>query len=236
MAESNAPDTRGVGALTTPVPVVASGKWLLVPAAIVILAVGYFFPPFHVVRIEAAGGGATATVAGFDPGVSAAQFLSQKLPATTSRATAAATLLPALQSDPAAAAKRFAHQVGIGGTAYYFVRGSGRVATVDTNQVIMEIEGASSATIALRLGPLFGNTVRDATGLLNVNDFPGLAEFNALAAELNRRVETDIFPRVRELAKVGQRLAFVGCAEAPETVGPGPVLSLVPVAVSVASP
>jgi predicted lipoprotein len=138
----------------------------------------------------------------------------------------------AVRRDPVAAAKQHAHQVGIGGTAYYFVRGRGWIEAVETNRIVVAIDGADGVRVALRVGPLFGNAVRDGIGLLDVNDFPGLQEFNALAAELNRLVETRVFPEWRARAQTGATVEFAGVAEAPESVEPGPVLSLVPLPVA----
>ena len=117
------------------------------------------------------------------------------------------------------------------GTAYYFVRGSGRVIARDRNYLNVALDGAESAVVAIRIGPVFGNAVRDGSGVLDVNSFPGLQEFNALAAELNALVEKQVLPALREKANVGTVVHFAGCAEAPEMVGgPGdPILTVIPV-------
>ncbi len=162
----------------------------------------------------------------------AKKFWREKLLPAAAEASSAADVLNALQRDPAAAAKRYAHQADLGGAAYYFVRGAGRVVATEKNQIIVAVDGANGAQVALKVGPLFGNTVRDGTGLLNVNDFPGLAEFNAFSAELNQLVETRVFPAARERATPGASVTFAGCAEAPESVGVGPLLGVVPVEIA----
>ena len=60
---------------------------------------------------------------------------------------------------------------------------------------------------------LFGNAIRDGTGLLNVNDYPNSQDFNAISEALNHFVETRVQPQLREIAKVGATIRFVGCAE-----------------------
>ena len=204
----------------------------------VAVAVLWFFPLFHVVPLRPGNGvnGATpsemsgAQVAGaFDAAAFAEKFWREKLAAAAKRAPDASMVLTALRRDPAAAAKQHANHVGIGGTAYYFVRGTGRVASSDKSRIVVVIDGADGATVALRVGPLFGNALRDGTGLLNVNEFPGLQEFNEISAELNRLAETQGQTASRERASVGAAVSFAGCAEAPESVGSGPLLTLVPV-------
>ncbi|MBI5768813.1 MAG: DUF2291 family protein [Verrucomicrobia bacterium] len=198
-----------------------------------------FFPLFRVVPLQTKGAVATAAVTGsgdaapaaFDPAAFTEKFWRERLTPAAARATDSTALVPALRRDPAAAAKQFARVAGVGGSGYYFFRGTGRVTAVERNRVLLDLDGV---TVALGTGPLFGNTVRDGTGLLNVNDFPGLAEFNALSAELNRLVEAQVFPVLRERARVGATLAFAGCAEAPESIESGPLLVVVPVEISAA--
>src|SRR3954470_22769409 len=89
-------------------------------AAIVLLAI---FPPFRIVRLQSVAA-ATTTL---DPDAAAEKLWRERLPAALRTATNAQELATALARDPAAAAKRYARQVGIGGTAYYFVAGEGKI-------------------------------------------------------------------------------------------------------------
>ena len=208
-----------------------------VAAACALAIFFYFFPLFRVVplQIKTTPGSSPSTSdssAAFDPTTFTEKFWPDRLAPAAARATEATALLSSLRRDPALAAKQFAHQAGIGGSGYYFLRGTGRVTAIERNRVLLELAGA---TIALGTGPVFGNTVRDGTGLLNVNDCPGLAEFNALSAALNARVEKEILPALRARAQVGATLAFAGCAEAPESLDDaGPLLRVVPVSVEAA--
>jgi predicted lipoprotein len=216
----------------------------LVWAAFGLVGTGVFlwiFPLFHVVPLRSNGGqspmSVTTTDAGsagvFDAAAFAATFWRGKLQPAAGRAKDVGVVLTALRRDPAATVRHHATQVGIGGTNYYFVRGTGRVIAVEKGRLVVAVEGAEGATVAVRVGPLFGNALRDGTGLLNVNEFPGLQEFNALAAELNRWAETEVVSPLRERVTVGGTLIFAGCAEAPETIGDGPWLTLVPLQLEV---
>ena len=201
--------------------------WWWVAFALVAAGLLCVFPPFHVVLKKAGGSADGASGAAFDPVAFAAQFWSGPLQAAAAKAPELPPILAALRRDPAAAAKQHARQVGVGGVAYFFARGSGRVVGVEKSRVLVTIDGMEGATIAVHTGPVFGNTVRDGCGLLEVNRVPGLSEFNALSAELNRLVEERVLPTLRSSATVGTRLAFAGCAEAPESVGAGPLLTFI---------
>ena len=116
----------------------------------------------------------------------------------------------------------------------YFVAGQGRVLTVSDDEILLAVtEGATNAEISLQTGLLFGNAVRDGTGLLSVNDYPDSQDFNAISEALNRLVETRVQPKLREAAKVGATVRFVGCAEVNDESSDLKPLKLVPVEATV---
>ncbi|HWA28065.1 MAG TPA: DUF2291 family protein [Lacunisphaera sp.] len=184
----------------------------------------WVFPLWRVLPL-AGSGSVAATV--FNPAGFAARFWTETLPSARTKAVDAAVLAVALRRDPAEAARLYAHAVGLG-TPYYHVRGTGRVTAVERNVIVVAPEGGDGVTLALETGPIFGNTVRDGTALLNVNDFPSLADFNAVSTELNRLVEERVLPELRRQATVGTRLEFAGCAEAADPAASGPLLTLIP--------
>ncbi len=210
--------------------------WPVIVAGVGFAGLLVAFPPFHIVTKRAddappanASTGVVA-VAAFDAVAFAEKFWSDQLAPAAARAPGAAVLLADLRRDPAAAAKTHAHRVGLGNAAFYFVRGTGRVTAVERSRLLLEINGA---VVALRTGPVFGNVVRDGCGLLDVNQVPGLAEFNALSAELNRLVEARVQPPLKTVA-VGATITFAGCAEAPESLpAAGPLLTFIPVTAEV---
>lgn len=205
-------------------------RWLAFALVAVVLLV--VFPPFHVSRLDPDGkpvGTGVGAAAAFDAVAFTSTFWKEKLQPAATQAPAVAPIALAVRADPLAAAKQHGHKVGEGTTWYYFARGSGRVTAVERSRLLVEIDDAPGAIVAVRTGPVFGNAVRDGCGLLELNSVPGLAEFNAVSAELNRMIEQSVQPPLKTGVEVGMRVAFVGCAEAPETVGSGPLLVFVPV-------
>jgi len=203
-----------------------------VAIAIAAFAFLWVFPLFRIVPLR---GTAThlanpATGRAFDPAAVAAKLWSGELPEAAQRAADASVVAASIRADPSAARRSHARSEGLG-TAYYFVRGTGTVIARDHSMIRLALEGPQPAIVALRIGPIFGNAVRDGTGLLDVNQVPGLHEFNALAAELNLLVESQVLPGLREKTDVGAVVTFAGCAEAPESVpeGNAPILLIVPV-------
>lgn len=202
--------------------------WPVLAGTVVLIGVFVVFPPFRVAsKSMVAQTAATASAAAFDPVGFVAGFWTDQLQPAAARAPAIGPLLVDLRRDPAAAARTHAHHVGLGHAAYYFARGTGRITAVERSRLLVEIDGE---LIAIRTGPVFGNVVRDGSGLLDVNQAPGLAEFNALSAELNRLVEEKVQPLLKAGLAVGATLTFAGCAEAPEALpADGPLLTFIPV-------
>ena len=203
-------------------------SWALIAFLVVMVGLLIAYPPVRFVSKQAAATtAATAAQNDFAPVAFVETFWSSKLQPAATVAPAIGPVLVDLRRDPAAAAKTHAHRVGLGNVSTFFVRGSGRVTAVERSQILLEIDGA---TIALRTGPVFGNVVRDGCGLLEVNQVPGLAEFNAVSAELNRLIEERVQPTLKSGVEVGATVTFAGCAQAPETLpSSGPWLMFVPV-------
>ena len=78
-------------------------------------------------------------------------------------------------------------------------------------------------------GLVFGNALRDGTGLLNVNDYPNSQDFNAISEALNHIVETRVLPKLREQAKVGATISFAGCAEVDDESSDLKPLKVIPI-------
>ena len=185
-------------------------SWIVTIAALAALL--YFFPLFHVVPLAKAQQDKAAGT--FDPKQFAEKFWSERLLKSLDQAVPADVLLPAIQNDPAAARKKFGRTLGMSESYCYFVSGTGRVVSVSDDEVALAVTGGvTNAEVVLQTGLLFGNALRDGTGLLNVSDFPNSQDFNGIAEALNHLVETRVLPRLRESAKTGAHIRFVGCVE-----------------------
>ena len=138
-------------------------------------------------------------------------------------------VLAAVRLDSRAARGRYGRTSGLGGSVYYFVSGAGKVIHRDKGAVTIHPDGGvADKTMVLDTGAIFGNGVRDGTGLLNVNDFPNSRDFNQLAEELNKLVEVRVLPALRE-ASLGSTIHFAGIAEVSQDAPASGPWHLVPV-------
>ena len=131
-------------------------------------------------------------------------------------------------ADPGAAAERYGRRLGLSGTAAYWVTGQGVIAAADDRVVEIAVEGAGDTGIFIRLGPVFGNAIRDGSALLDVSDFANTRDFNALSVEINRRVEDDVLPALAAGASVDRAVSFTGGVEIAQGDGAPATLEIVP--------
>jgi predicted lipoprotein len=201
--------------------------------ALTALAAGavWRFPLFRVVPLEQINDARRA--AAFDAPTFAKEFWTTRLPTVFDQASDAATVVAALRDDLAQAREKYGRQVGVSRTAYYVLRGSGTIASVDKQGVRVSLAGnAPSPEILLVTGPVFGNAVRDATGLLPTRDFPNSQHFNELASELNRLAEQGPIRVLKERAKPGAAVTFIGCSAVTTAADIAP-LKIIPVDVTI---
>jgi predicted lipoprotein len=210
---------------------------LIPPIAAVagVALVTWAFPLFHVVPLDKAPG--TRGPAQFDAAGFAGKYWDERLMPALPRAAEARAVLAAIDGDFRAAGGTYGRTVGISNSYFVFIQGTGRVVAVDPKGVGLALrDGPAGPDVVLPVGMVFGNTVRDATGLLDMDEFPNSQHFNGIAAELNRLVETRVLPRLRDRAEVGRTIRFVGCAEVSPDERRRKPLKVVPVRVDFLDP
>ena len=201
--------------------------------AIVVLCAGIWLVPLvHFVPLKSAR--QHSTEATFNPSAFAETFWSERLLESMDKAVDAAVLLAEIKQDPKEAREKHGRTLGLSGTYYYFVSGTGRILTVDKESVSLTL-GAKDSTvdIILETGNIFGNAVRDGTGLIDVNDYPNSRDFNDISSEINRRIEERVLPPLRAKAAVGATVHFAGCAEISDETTDLHPLVLVPIVAEV---
>jgi len=205
-------------------------RWLI--AVVVAAGVCWLFPLFHIVPLKTAT--AERVAATFNPTQFAETFWTNQLLAASGKTVKAEVLVPAIQADPAAAKKNYAHSVGLSEGYFYFVSGHGRVLAVSDDEISIAVTpGGTNTEVALQAGLVFGNALRDGTGLLNASDYPNSQDFNDISAALNHIVETRVLPKLHEQAKVGAMIAFTGCAEVADEASDLKPLKVIPIQIEV---
>jgi predicted lipoprotein len=200
--------------------------WLI--ALVVLAGLCRAFPPFHIRSLKAVR--EAQAYAQFNATDFVGRFWNEKLLPATGQAADATKVLAAIAAAPRQVREQFGRTVGVSSSYFLFVRGAGRVVSADADNIGLTLKPEGHETdIIVPLGLVFGNAVRDGTGLLNSSAYPNAQEFNDISAALNRIVETNVLPQLQQIATVGKRIQFAGCVEVGDEEQDLKPLKLVPI-------
>jgi len=178
------------------------------------------------VALLAAIAATTTTVSASDPGAAAAaggstfdaveyaqeHYESEVVPTITENAVDITELLPQIIEDPDAAGEKYGHRAGVSSPYAYAVSGEGVAEAVDGTLLPLKIDGVpDDVRVMLQVGPAInGTALRDATGLVDFNDFLNQIEYANAATELNNKVKSDVLADFDAKGAKGKTVRFVG--------------------------
>ena len=132
-------------------------------------------------------------------------------PAIEEQPVELATLAPMIEKDPDAAGEQYGNREGTSPYSYS-VKVTGTAGKPVGGLMAVDRAGAAGATrVSVQVGPAInGTALRDATGLVDFNDFVNQVEYANAATALNTEMKGDLLdgPRRRRLA--GQQVTVVG--------------------------
>jgi predicted lipoprotein len=138
-------------------------------------------------------------------------FWEEHLPARLDEAVPAGRLFRMLEEDPDHAFENYSHKLGISNTHYFFIRGEGIVNNVGEEYITVGLD--DNKNVELETVFIFGNAVRDGSGLVNIDDFENMMDFNLVSVYINRKVKREVADPLRDKASEGMRISFTGAAE-----------------------
>lgn len=150
--------------------------------------------------------------AAFDAKTYSKTYLLDKIPAAKNKAVAIADLLSALNKDSKKAFKDFSHFQNEGDTKYFFVKGEGKVTAIDEEFVTIK-NTVSGIEIKLAVQYIFGNTARDCSGLISIDDFSNTMDLNNVSEEINKLIKVEIVSPFAAKVQKGDTVSFLGGME-----------------------
>ena len=180
-------------------PVVASAAALVLLAAMAL--------DTRVVRIDANGGGQPGA---FSPAAYGQSEFPKVRTAVEGRAVAAPVLAAALAQDPAAAAKRYGVDSGVG--PEFCVTFSGVVGKGDSGNYDVAVEGLPNpVAIRVQTGPaIMGTDLRDSTGTISFGQFTNQIEYQNAGSALNKEMKKQVLAKVDAANLAGKTVSVVG--------------------------
>lgn len=157
---------------------------------------------------------AASTKKKFDSERYASEFWTNKLIPSLNKAIEINALTGLLKKEPEQTFKKYAHALGIGNLKYFMVKGSGLVQSVDENSIaILVTTPQDKNKVSVETEYVYGNAVRDASGIIRMNEFDNTMDFNEVSAEINKIIRTKVLPGFKANVKKGDSVQFTGAIE-----------------------
>lgn len=152
----------------------------------------------------------------FDAGVFANKLWEGELQTSINSAIELPLLLKSISENADAAFEQNTHALAIGNYRYAMVKLKGKIMAVNENEVLVSIalpHADSLLTVAITTEFVYGNAVRDASGLLDARDFNNASDLNNIAEALNELVRKNIVPSIRKTAKQNNTVEMIGAVQ-----------------------
>ncbi len=135
-------------------------------------------------------------------------------------------LLAAVRTDADGAFEQYGNRLGIGNSAYFMVSCAGEIAEITADEIRLVTDEAGPVSINTRY--IFGNALRDASGLVKLTDFKTNAEFNRVSEALNALIRTKVIPPVVQQLRAGDRIEVTGAVKLSKKTPEHPEIVITP--------
>lgn len=158
-----------------------------------------------------------------------ARFWNDSLPVAIAIAPQLPDVLKLLNENPESAFERYGKKLGISKTHYFMLKGKGMIEKVEDEFLVLTL--GENVKVKIATDFIYGNSVRDGSGKVNIDNFLNMTDFNAVSVAINKLVKDKVVSRLRKSAAVGQWLEFTGAMELSEENIDLSAISMIPVSV-----
>ncbi len=138
----------------------------------------------------------------------------EELPTKLGNAVELGTFIKATQANPAEAFSKYTNALGIGNYRYALIKAEGFVTDINEDDITLQVKlDDSLVTAKLATEFIYGNAIRDASGLVDVKDFPNTMDLNNISEELNKMVRTTVLPTFKSAVKKDDKIIVTGAIE-----------------------
>lgn len=150
----------------------------------------------------------------FDAVAYSKKLWEERLPVKMDSAIELTNLIKLIETNPADAFSKYSNVIGIGNYRYSLIKAIGTVAIINEDDILMQVDHADSLmTIRLATEYVYGNALRDASGLVDIKDFTNTTDLNNISEELDKTVRTTVLPEIKKQVKQGDKIEVTGAVE-----------------------
>ncbi len=154
------------------------------------------------------------TAAAFDAAGFSKKLWDEQMPAKLDSAVSLTVLMNEIAKSPADGFNKYTNALAVGNYRYALVKTEGVITDVKEDEVLLDITtGDSVLHISLATEFVYGNAVRDASGLVQVKDYPNTSDLNSISEMLNKTVRTEVLPPFKTTVKKGNTVGVIAAVE-----------------------
>lgn len=169
----------------------------------------------------------------FDATIYAREFWEEKIPQAGENAVEVSELINLLKTMPDEAFSKFGHVLGIAKTHYFMLKGNGMIESVE--EEFFTVKTSQNEKIQIATDFIFGNAVRDGSGLVSINEFLNMTDFNNVSVAINKLVKENVVSKIKGRTKPGQIVEFIGACEIKEDKIDVRNIRIIPVSVKISN-
>jgi predicted lipoprotein len=155
-----------------------------------------------------------AAIEKFDAAIFSKKLWDEKMPAKIDSAVDLSVLIQAVTTGKEAALIKYSNALGIGNYRYALIKTQATVASVNDDEVLVQLPVADSVISAvLATEYIYGNAVRDASALVDVKDFPNTSDLNSISEEMNKIIRATVLPSFKKGVKKGDKVNITAAVE-----------------------
>ncbi len=139
-------------------------------------------------------------------------FMEKKLTPALNNAIGLNELIIKLQASKNKTFDDYSHALAIGNQRYFLVKGKGIITAINDDDATIKMD-STNKQVLIATEFIYGNAIRDASGLIDNNTFTNTTDFNNVSAEIDKTIRTTVIPEFKKTAKVGAVVEFAGALE-----------------------
>jgi len=121
--------------------------------------------------------------------------------------------------------------LGVSDERYFMVAGEGEIIEVEEEDILIAFEDQQ---FRVATDFIYGNTLRDASGLVSISDYANTMDFNNISVEMNRLVKDEVVSPLINKFQAGQSVSFKGAVKVNINL-PNDTLRIIPVQIEIGS-
>lgn len=153
-----------------------------------------------------------------------------KMPGKLDSAVELSTLIKEVAANQQIALDKYGNALGIGNYRYVFVKAIVNVTDIKEDELQVQYQFENKVIDAiLATEYIYGNAVRDASGLVTVKEFSNSDNLNGISEAMNDKIRKEVLPSFKKAIQKGQKVKIVATIELNKAFVKWNGLELIPI-------